>query len=267
MSLRNTSINLIAHYSNDLNDGLHVTSAYKGSLPKGRDTTTIYKDGFWANIEYLKQEVNKIDDRVNRIIPINRRLLADGATWLTPNAEKETIMEEVTTIFRNVRSNIHDMGRYLEENKQIWNDAEYRMHKVHYTEIFRRFSIVMKQYLQEQAILCGRSEGGIDVMVENPLWIPLEEQGNKEAYCKQISKLENTIQQLEKKMTELQLFEEINSLVNEFDDDSNRIDLQVELAREHQITPVEETIRPVQYQFYRRSRREQIVKWLTNRNN
>ncbi|KAI6657966.1 syntaxin [Oopsacas minuta] len=252
-----------------------VTSAYtiapldQSEISANRHS--LLEDDYFTKFESLKQNVNEIENHVRHISHIHAELLVKAVAPETQRRELEGIMEKVSSISRHVQANIQALGKRLERDEAVENrnDADYRMHKVQCNSIIKRFNTIMDQYQQEQTTYRSRckerikrqlkivgkdiNDEEIDEMlnVHKPN-IFSDEFGSQKQQSKQaldeIEQRHNDILQLEENMRELQeMFDELARLIDEQGEVIDRIDLQVEIAKEHVYIAAKETHQAIVY--------------------
>lgn len=252
-----------------------VTSAYKIAPIDSHEITTnrhsVLEDDYFSKIESLKLKVNEIENHVRHISHLHGELLVKAVAPDAQRRELESLMEKVSSLSRHVQGNIKKIGTRLEqdETKGSLNDADFRMHRTQYNSLIMRFNTIMDQYQLEQTTYRSRckdrikrqlkivgkdkDDEEIDEMlnVNNPN-IFSDEFGAQKQQSKQaldeIEQRHTDILQLEENMRELQeMFDELNRLIDEQGEVINRIDMQVEIAKEYVHVAAVETRKAVLY--------------------
>ena len=238
-----------------------VTSAYKVEhleIVIAANRHAVFEDDFFTKIEALNQKVNEIENHVRHVGHLHGELLVKAVAPETQRRELDEIMGKVSTLSRQVQSNIQSMGRGLEQyvDTENGNDTNHRMHKLQYNSLIQRFNGIMDQYQHEQTtyrVKCKerikrqlkivekeKSDYEIDEMlnVNNPN-IFIDEFGSQKLQqsrqaLDEIEQRHKDIIHLEENMRELQeMFDELARFIEEQGEIIDRIDLHVEKSKDY----------------------------------
>ena len=264
-----------------------VSSAYKITPLEPNEISAnrhaVLEDEYFTKIESLNLKVNEVENHVRHISHLHGELLVKAVAPEAQRKELEGLMEKVSSISRHIQANIKKIGTRLDQDemKESRNDADFRMHKVQYNSLIKRFNTIMDQYQQEQTTYRSRckdrikrqlkivgkdkDDDEIDEMlnVNNPN-IFSDEFGAQKQQSKQaldeIQQRHNDILQLEENMRELQeMFDELGRLIDEQGEVIDRIDMQVEIAKEYVHIAAVETHKAVVYTKKSRKKRYIII--------
>ena len=263
-----------------------VTSAYKidhlESAEIAANRHAVFEDEFFTNIESVNYKVSEIENHVRHVGHLHGELLVKAVAPDTQRKELDEIMGKVSTLSRQVQSSVQAMGKRLGQNVEGGNgqDTDYRMHKVQYDSLVKRFNSIMDQYQQEMATyrvrckerikrqlkIVGKEKSDLEIdemlNVNNPNIFIEEFSSQKLQQSRQaldeIEQRHKDILQLEENMRDLQeMFDELARFIEEQGEMIDRIDLHVERAKDYVHRGAEETHKAVVYT--KKSRRKQYI--------
>ncbi|KAM3913023.1 syntaxin-3 isoform 3-T3 [Leptodactylus fuscus] len=124
-----------------------------------------FMDDFFAQIEEIRQNIEKISESVNETKRLHSVILSAPLPEQKTKDELENLTLEIKKAANNVRSRLKSMEQSIEQDT-IQSSADLRIRKSQHSVLSRKFVDVMTKYNEAQVDFRERSKGRIQRQLE-----------------------------------------------------------------------------------------------------